>query len=627
MEMNGICDMDEGNVIKMESFQGNNGIKPLLRLCACVECDERNITNMALLPCLHVICTRCVSAGIHAKTALFSCPRCGYMVHVRDSDNLMDSFKGLPEYLRIGDKNNGTLSCSRSNTRCEKDLSQNGGDPDVVSRCEICSTSSSEASLFHCNECDKTLCDSCRQGGHQLHQTIPILDYVQGKMDYIRCLIGDITEKIARHERSMSSVNRVKHYLAATKEQIRNDIIERATYLVDMINQRKQLLLQEVDETFMNHANNYSKMEQCFRDELNQFKFVKDFSDSLLEYGCEKDILSLHSEVSDQCLRQLHQVPDASVDILSVALDVPSKGKEQATLEKLFGSLKEGTVLCDSAKQYACFNVDVIWPTAITQSSGKEVVITGKTGALDSEGKALFFDGRGKLYTQIRFDAQHVPFDVKAVGGGMVWLSNNMGELRLMSVTSRIKKTITDVFQGSGRLAFLSDGSLIVSSNTEREVKILDMNGQFIRSVRIPNVNDDAGDENRQIMVNAMASTSDDIIVISDAHDCRIIGFSAADGALKFTYDSSSASGSMPPLKCPSAVCCDPFNNILVADFTSNNIHLLSKSGQFLGCLLDKSSGVSCPNCLTLDSEGHLYIGQYGGDILVYSYINCVKKA
>lgn len=613
METNGECDLNETSVSISQSFTNNNR-KPLL--CTCVECDESKSENMVLLPCLHTVCTCCVNAGIHTKTSLFSCPRCGFMVHVRDTNKVTDSFKTIPKYLQAFDSN-GVDHCTPTDTECP----ENGSAVDVHRQCGNCS---SQASRFYCNECDKTLCEICQEYGHQLHQVIPISDYIQGKIDYIRCLVGDMSKKIARHKGSLSCVGRVKHYLSATREQVRNDIIERADYLVNMINQRKEHLLQELDETFATHAENYNKAEQCFKEELRQFKFVKDFSSSLLDYGCEEDILHLHAEVSDQCLRQLHQVPDAAVDILSVTLDVPGKGKEQAALEKLFGSLKEGSVLCDNAKQHASFNVDVIWPTAIAQLSGKEVIITGKTGALDSEGKALFFDSRGKLYNQIRYDAQHVPFDVQSVGNGRVWLSDNMGEVKLISVTGRIEKTVADIFQGSGRLACLSDGLLAVSSNAEREVKIIDEAGDFVRSVKIPLVGDGEDD---QIMVNAMAVTSDDTLVISDAQHCRIIGFSADDGALKFTYDSSSGSDDVPPLKCPSAVCCDPFNNILVADFTSNNIHLLSQNGQFLGCLLDNNSGVSCPNCLALDSEGHLYIGQYGGDILVYSYINCVKKA
>ena len=78
-------------------------------------------------------------------------------------------------------------------------------------------------------------------------------------------------------------------------------------------------------------------------------------------------------------------------------------------------------------------------------------------------------------------------------------------------------------------------------------------------------------------------------------------------------------------LRCPSAVCCDSFDNILIADFMNDKIHLVSPGGQFLGFLLLREDGVSCPNFLTLDSDGQLIVGQYGGDVVVYRYLSYAK--
>jgi len=81
-------------------------------------------------------------------------------------------------------------------------------------------------------------------------------------------------------------------------------------------------------------------------------------------------------------------------------------------------------------------------------------------------------------------------------------------------------------------------------------------------------------------------------------------------------------------MKCPSALCCDAFNNILVADFTSDCVHLVSPAGRFLGRLLTKDDGISCPTFLSLDVDrGRLYVGQYGGEVLVFRYLSCIKHA
>ena len=72
-------------------------------------------------------------------------------------------------------------------------------------------------------------------------------------------------------------------------------------------------------------------------------------------------------------------------------------------------------------------------------------------------------------------------------------------------------------------------------------------------------------------------------------------------------------------------MCCDAFDNVLVADFVGNGVHLISRTGLHLGRLLNKTHGVACPNFLTLDQDGRLYVGQYGGDVLVFRYLSYIK--
>ena len=84
-----------------------------------------------------------------------------------------------------------------------------------------------------------------------------------------------------------------------------------------------------------------------------------------------------------------------------------------------------------------------------------------------------------------------------------------------------------------------------------------------------------------------------------------------------------------PELKCPIALCVDPFGNILVADFTADGLLLLSPSGRFLGQPLTTGDGVACPSLVSVDPGGEaglLYVGQYGGEVRVFRYLSCVKR-
>lgn len=126
------------------------------------------------------------------------------------------------------------------------------------------------------------------------------------------------------------------------------------------------------------------------------------------------------------------------------------------------------------------------------------------------------------------------------------------------------------------------------------------------------------------LIPHCIASNQNNDVIIAD-HQAGAVFVFDSKGDIQFKFGGNDGDGAI--LKCPSDVCSDPFNNILVADFTGDRVVIISKTGEFLGYLLTKENGISCPNFITLDHEGHLFVGQYGGDIHVFRYLGCIKNA
>ena len=178
-----------------------------------------------------------------------------------------------------------------------------------------------------------------------------------------------------------------------------------------------------------------------------------------------------------------------------------------------------------------------------------------------------------------------------------------------------------DKFQGnSGYMALSGNKTVLVTSAQEKCIHMLSCSdGKLLKTINL------YSDSSQNLLdVHAISVDIDERIIVSSLEDKCIHVYSQSNSLLFSCPDYTKRSNF--EIKCPSAVCCDSFGNILVADFTSDSVWLISRNGQLLGHLLTKKNGISCPNFITLDHNGQLYVGQYGGEICVFRYLSCMKN-
>lgn len=72
----------------------------------------------------------------------------------------------------------------------------------------------------------------------------------------------------------------------------------------------------------------------------------------------------------------------------------------------------------------------------------------------------------------------------------------------------------------------------------------------------------------------------------------------------------------------PRGITCDRYGHVIVADYSSNLIHLLDKHGRFLMYLLTEADGIFAPTSVAVDKAGLLWVGGGDATIKIYRYIS-----
>ncbi len=476
-------------------------------------------------------------------------------------------------------------------------------------------TDRSSAADYFCTSCDILLCATCQFKFHQDHDLSLLSEARKTKEKYLDELLLDVNENSAKCQTQRLQLENLISYLNNSAKELMLRIESRAAKLCDQIQKRKQHLLDELRALKKYHTGQYEaqlELVDALKKDLHE---ASDFASTLLSHGEDTDVLALGPDVSDNLHKLLKNRGLNGVNVVSVKLDAPDETHDAAAADRLFGSLVQGVMRCGDAERLAAYNIDLPWPTGMAVTRNHDFVVTGKMGALDEKGKVMFFNKQGKVQHVENLEESCVPYgacvDPKS---GDVLVTDSRCQITTYSPLGRKKRVVRDKFRGTGRATVApAAGHLLVTSSDDRKVFLYD---QLDRKYVIPS-------DNTQLEHPHFISTSSQgDVIVSDFKQNAVFVFDSG-GKLTFSYVGNGTEGGQ--LKCPSAVCSDTFGNILVADFMNDRVHLVSKSGEFLGFLLTKENGVTCPNFMTLDHENNLYIGQYGGEISVFRYQSLVK--
>ena len=481
-------------------------------------------------------------------------------------------------------------------------------------------------SCVYCTSCDMIMCDGCCSAAHSEHNCTDLSQTAKQKKEYINQLLRRLEQKMSLYDDEAEQIDNFCEHLYMTKTQMKTDIQNRADHLCSVIQMRKQTLLDELENVCSANIQYYEKTRQRAK---KQHKIIGDSLNfakraTTCDFGGAGDVqlLDIYSEMTARLLHLIHQAESDlhAVEMFNIRLDVPEKRKEESHLEKLFGSLVQGNISCADVERVASFNIDLTWPVSLAITKSQDFVVVGKMGAFEASGRIMFYSHHGRLLHCHELESNRLPYDVVCLHDGSILMSDNWGQLSTYAADGSVVCTWQDMFKGIGRLAVTNKNEILVTSSEQHSVLKYTNKGDLLAS--LPD-NTSSGDNILQEPHYVATNDNDDVIVSDFKQNCIFIFDSAGTLLLRYGQDNAIQS----QLKCLFALCCDPFNNMLVADFPNDQIYLVSPSGQFLGCLLTKKNGISCPNFVTLDHAGRLFVGQYGGEILVFRYLSCLKHA
>jgi len=461
----------------------------------------------------------------------------------------------------------------------------------------------------------------------------------EAKLSQIRSLLQDVDDRQHDCKLALQRTKLASGELSARKNAVCNAITSRADYLCQLILSRRDELFDELERVHSQSGAEYSERISTLGTYSRNLKDSSQFAESLLAAGnasveLESDVLARlnYLVMCDTPTR----VPDGVPEITAMRLDVPDGQHEESHLEKLFGSLTKGTV--GTVELVKSFTTDLHWPTGFVVSRNHEMVLAGKPGAFAEGGRVTFYDSRGVCTHSHSLPAGHVPIDVVGMASGHVLVSDVSGRITKFTSCGGLLVEWTKMFEGAnGHMAVIGGSDqLLVNSAAEFCIHCYrEMDGQRLRTFTLqwpPDITNTMPD----ITAVAINSRNEVIITASNLRNPYFFTFegyfmhicSTTDQGIK--TDPDAYHGVVNGLNAssfglPSAVCCDSFDNILVADFLSNCVHLLSSSGAPLGRLLTKTHGVACPTFLALDHDDRLYVGQYGGEVVLFRYLSCVK--
>lgn len=299
------------------------------------------------------------------------------------------------------------------------------------------------------------------------------------------------------------------------------------------------------------------------------------------------------------------------------------------------------------------FNTELQWPTAFVSSvSPRCSVLAGKTGAFADSGRLIFYDRLGSCVNSLVLRQGCLPIDLVTTGQGHILASDVSGYVSKYAASDgRLVAEWSEKFHGSsgGRMVVVPASSLnsadvfLVTSAHDDLVHCYNADdGMLVSEFHLAFGKTPPEDGNpttsgksvaAKYEITSLALNSTHQLVVSVSNDAGIYVFDSRDGRLIRCL----GCGGDPATECDqrkmkvtkslhSGLCCDPFDNILVSDFVSNCVHLISHTGQYIGRILTEKDGISCPNFVALDPDGRLYVGQYGGEVLVFQYLSFNKN-
>ncbi|CAD5120971.1 unnamed protein product [Dimorphilus gyrociliatus] len=469
-----------------------------------------------------------------------------------------------------------------------------------------CLKHSGEHLRFYCDTCAICVCADCRLNRHLSHRCEPI----KSKADYLRKSLGHLQNIIISNvDNVQDGLNRIREEKLllnnshlASRLAIRN----RCEILCKSINLECDKLLVKCDSLADLELNCLTEFEEKLTSFSDKLIYIEDLNDILIKFGRDTDVIENKRLVNER-LSYLLSIEDVRFSPPKKRLEFKQSHFDPVTfLEDTIGQIESNVVedkhdLIPSNADYKANNF--LKRPKLEWSLESDTNISGLTVSSDLQ-LVIVDASRGRLISisietgeTLKFTPPPVdPWDVCAISSGYLVTDKAKNVVLVYDRDRKLIKTLHGFTCPLG-LAVLNNDSFIVTD--DKQVCVI-RNDKCSRLKTVFNW-----------PVYVATSPGNKFIIVSDNSKGSVTVIDDKGGRF-WEYTDRNLS--------PSGIACDKFGNILIADRTRNLVLLLSADGTNCRILLTPNE-VNQPRAVTVDSFGHVFVGEATGGVKIFRYV------
>ncbi|XP_013421546.1 tripartite motif-containing protein 2-like [Lingula anatina] len=626
----------------------------------------KDFEDPTVLPCLHTYCKRCLASYIPEKTpgSIFLCPLCQ-----KETKLPKDGVEGFPHNYFIDSLQDTVLTPTRKK-KCGA-CAVEGEDIEAVSKCLNCSEylcgpcakshirfkmlinhkvytfeqlrsgehhqevqefqcvfcpeHKEEPIRYFCLKCQIPICRDCKVLTHDEHKCTSLDTAIETVKPKLASMLEKLDDKISIQENELTILQAVLRDHDTNTSSVMKDISDHSRHLQQQIQQQEMKLLQEVQQVSEAHRKNITLYLENCEVTTSTMKSTSDLVGSILSRGTPAEILILQQQVGDRLQELL--LPSGGGDIpqhLSLQLqtnnDVDREvnkgtglGKIQQDRQAIQGINSRGPLTVTQKAQIkekphlvSQFDSNCSRPYSLTTPAKPQ---QGYLVVDYYNNKVCRFNLDGQLIVE-QFKAGNrslgSPFGVAVLPDGTIVVSEyNNNKLIFMSQDLTLTKEID--MKRPVDLHSTNFNTILVAQPDLTQISIVNTHGVTVDTIKHSSFQ----------WPWCVTVLNNGNIVVSDMN-AKAVFILSPTGSLLHTYTGSGQN----KLCCPCGVCVDQYDNIMVADHSTNKIHIISIDGKFVQFLATEDDGLQVPFGLTINHDGDIAVSQDEGEIKVFRYMD-----
>ncbi|XP_022778967.1 E3 ubiquitin-protein ligase TRIM71-like [Stylophora pistillata] len=634
-------------------------VEDISRHLNCRLC-RRLIRTPKLLPCLHSFCQVCIQGFAEklAPSEFLACPLCetDAKISKEELEDLPTNFflDNMLDIALINSSDREPVPCSNcdslnspATSRCvdcgeflclncynvhkrirqtkehriltisELLASKTGED---LHRPAFCRIHHSEPLKYYCETCNEAVCRDCVLIEHRQHKYDYIKDSkkIQKQKAIMENLFEECSANIPFLEKSIKEIQGISDTLRGRLAAVKAEIREATLHQIKVLKEKERKLLMEADKIYNAKSPILKRQKDQLQDEYTKFKTGCDFSEQVLKYANEVELLSLKTLITERLTElnntQLDCKPHENSEL---KYEVNTKEAETVVAHSLgilktsgphlvLEDIEEAPKMNGRTNGYSEENATREVPLSVELRDPNGVLLPPDT-IHQADGQSFsayhpFFNGIFSFSVFIRGQVvEGFPQDI------------NIGDIRPRVRSA--KRAIAGSGSKFGRLgdpqgvAVSQDGNVIVSDSRNHRLQVFDMDGNFRFLFGAPGSRD-----GHFQFPSGVAVTTEGDIVVADTMNNRIQIFTK-DGKFIKKFGKETMEGER--LYQPYGVAVDNQGRIFVVDRGKARVVVFNEKGQVLftfGSLGDGRGQFNCPSAVAVNSKGHVIITDFGND-------------